>query len=190
MLRHALKEWAVICRALADGRQGILLRKGGIAENGGEFQVEHTRFWLFPTYVHQQRDGVEPEALPLLEQAVATRPPEGTLRLEHFAEVGGIYQLHDVVSVLKLSPLHIWSDETARARFHYKAPGLYVLAVRVYRLPQPVDVPDLPAYAGCKSWVELDRDLPTDGAAPVLDDEAFRAVLRSLDDRLDPTALA
>jgi len=49
MLRHALKEWAVTCRALAEGRQAILLRKGGIGEAGGAFQVEHTRFWLLPT---------------------------------------------------------------------------------------------------------------------------------------------
>src|SRR5205809_4400346 len=95
-LRHALKEWAVICRALAEGRQAILLRKGGIAEAGGEFQVEHTRFWLYPTYVHQQREGVQPEALPLLERAEARRPPPGVLRLEHFAEVGGLYHVHDV----------------------------------------------------------------------------------------------
>jgi hypothetical protein len=190
MLRHALKEWAVICRALAEGRQAVLLRKGGIAEDAGEFRIEHNRFWLFPTFVHQQRDGVKPEALPLFEQAVAAKPPAGTLRLEHFAEVAGIYQLHDVVSVLALSPMHLWSDETARARFHYKSPGLYVLAVRVGRLPRPVEVPDLPAYAGCKSWVELDRHLPTDGATPVLDDEAFRAVMRGLDDRLNPTAFA
>ena len=32
------------------------------------------RFWLFPTYVHQQRDGDHPEALPLLEQVEAERP--------------------------------------------------------------------------------------------------------------------
>ena len=28
-------------------------------------------------------------------------------------------------------------------------------------------------YAGCKSWVDLDIDVPTAGAAPVLADEAF-----------------
>ena len=31
MLRHAFKEWAVICKALAEGRQALILRKGGIA---------------------------------------------------------------------------------------------------------------------------------------------------------------
>ena len=188
MLRHALKEWAVICRALAEGRQAILLRKGGVAEAGGEFQVEHTRFWLFPTYVHQQREGIKPEALPFLEQAEAERPPEGVLRLCHFAEVAGVYHVHDVASVLKLSDLHLWSEATAHSRFAYRRPGLYVLPVRVYRAAQAVEVPDAPEYAGCKSWVELQRELPTDGAAPVLGAEAFRGLLRTLDERLDPTA--
>ena len=85
-LRHAFKEWAVICQALAEGRQSVVLRKGGIAEKTDEFQVEHTRFWLYPTYVHQQRDGVTADALPLLEQAEAERPPQGVVRLTHFAE--------------------------------------------------------------------------------------------------------
>lgn len=188
MLRHALKEWAVICRALAEGRQAILLRKGGIAEAGGTFEVEHTRFWLYPTYAHQHRDRVKEEALPLLEQAEAERPPQGVVRLSHFAEVAGVYQVHDIVSVLKLSGLHLWSDETAHARFSYRQPGLYVLPVRVSRAAQPIEVADSPRYAGCKSWLELDEELPTEGAIPILDDQAFRQVLLTLDRLLEPTA--
>lgn len=37
----ALKEWAVICRELAEGRQIIVLRKGGIREPRTGFSVEH-----------------------------------------------------------------------------------------------------------------------------------------------------
>ena len=52
-LQVALKEWAVVCRALESGRQIILLRKGGIYEAAGEFEVENREFLLFPSYVHQ-----------------------------------------------------------------------------------------------------------------------------------------
>ena len=38
--RSALKEWAVVARALGSGRQTLLLRKGGIHERRGEFEVE------------------------------------------------------------------------------------------------------------------------------------------------------
>ena len=189
-LRHALKEWAVICRALAEGRQAIILRKGGIAESGGEFQVEHNRFWLYPTYVHQQKDGITPEAVPLLEQAEAVRPPSGVVRLSHFAEVAGIYHVHDIVGAWRLEGLHGWSQETVRARFDYRRPGLHVLPVRVYRVPSVFELPETPAYAGCRSWVELERELPTEGATPVLTELEFDDVLRTLDRLLEPTAWA
>lgn len=180
-LQQALKEWPVICRALAEGRQTLLLRKGGIAERGGAFEVEHRRFWLFPTYVHQQKDGIVPEAAPLLEQAERERPPQGIVRLTHFAEATEIYYVEDRAAAEKLSGLHIWSPETVQGRFAYRRPGLYVLLVRVYQSPQRFELSDAPEYAGCRSWVELDRALPLDGATPVLDEEAFQAMRRSLD---------
>jgi hypothetical protein len=188
MLKHAFKEWAVICRALAEGRQALILRKGGVAEKGGGFEVAQTRFWLFPTYVHEKAEALKPEALPLLQAVEADRPPAGTVRLSHFAEVGGVYHVHDIVGALKIEPLHLWSRETVTARFEYRQPGLFVLPVRVYRVPEVLELPETAYYAGCKSWVELERELPTAGATPVLDDDAFRDVMRMLDLLLQPTA--
>src|SRR5881397_4020800 len=127
MLNHALKEWAVICQALAEGRQALILRKGGIAEPSGEFQVEHTRFWLFPTYVHQQREGLQERALPLLQAVEKERPPQGVVRLSHFAEVSGVYRLRDLPPALLLAHLHLWSNETVAKRFAYRAPALLVM---------------------------------------------------------------
>jgi hypothetical protein len=190
MLKYAFKEWAVICKALAEGKQALILRKGGIAEAAGEFQVEHTRFWLFPTYVHQQKEGIRPEAAPLLEQAEADRPPPGTVRLTHFAEVTGIYHVHDLIPTLLLAHLHLWSEDTVKKRFEYRAPGLYVLPVRVYRAAEAHVLPDTAHYQGCRSWVELDRELPITGANPVLPESAIRDLHHDLDLLLNPTALA
>jgi len=188
MLKAAFKEWAVICKALAEGKQALILRKGGIAEPDDTFALQASRFWLYPTYVHQQRAGVKPEALPLLEAAEAEKPPAGVIHLTHFVEVPGVYQVRQLFAALGLHHLHLWSEETVRKRFEYRYPGIFVLPARVYRNAQAIDMPEQPEYAGCKSWVEFDRDLPTDGAVPVLDDEAFRDVLRSLDALLKPTA--
>ncbi len=190
MLKHAFKEWAVICQALAEGRQALILRKGGIAEATGEFQLEHMRFWLFPTYVHQQRSGIKPEALPVLERVETERPPAGRIRLSHFAEVAGVYRLHDMVGALRIRNLHLWSDETVQARFSYRSPGLYVLLMRVYRARQVTELPDTASYAGCRSWVELERELPTEAAVPLLNDAEFDDRRRQLDQLLNPTALA
>jgi hypothetical protein len=189
-LKHALKEWAVICQALAEGKQALLLRKGGIDEATGAFTLEHTRFWLMPTYTHQQRSGITDAALPLLEYVEAQRRPAGTLRLTHWAEVTGLYQVREEIPALLLSHLHFWSEDAVRKRYAYRAPGLNVLSVRVYRAPAPHEVPDRPAYQGCHSWVELEESLPVEGSTPVLSDADYHDVLHNLDLLLNPTALA
>jgi hypothetical protein len=190
MLKQAFKEWAAVCLALAEGRQSLLLRKGGIAETSVDFRPEHNRFWLYPTYTHQQAKALLPDAAPLLAQSESERPRSGVVRLSHFAEVSGVYHVHDLVPVLMLGHMHIWSEETVRARFAYRRPGIYVLAVRVYRAPQVHEVAETETYAGCRTWVELEQALPTRGALPVMEDEAFHDLLRSLDTILNPTAFA
>jgi hypothetical protein len=189
-LSVAFKEWAVIAQALAAGRQALILRKGGIAEERGGFRVEHARFWLYPTYVHQQEAGVVAEALPLLEEARRERPAEGIVRLGHYALVPCVYHVDDLDKLLRLEGLHLWSRQTVEARFHYRSPGLFVLPVRIYRAAQVHDLPETAGYTGCKSWVALDRELSTEGATPVLTEEAFDAVVNTLDRLLEPTALA
>jgi hypothetical protein len=186
MLQHAFKEWAVICKALAQGKQALILRKGGIDES---FAVEHTRFWLFPTYTHQQRDGIQPEALPLLEEALAEKPPAGVVRLSHFAEVSGAYHVHALTPALLLAHLHLWSEETVRKRFEYRDPGIYVLPVRVSRAKEVHELPDTAHYQGCKSWVELDRALSAEGGVPILSEKEMEDLHRQLDLLLNPTTL-
>ncbi len=189
-LSHAFKEWAVICRALALGKQSIILRKGGIAEDAGEFTIEHKHFWLFPTYTHQQQGGIREEALPLCQEAEADKPAPGMVRLSHWAEVTGIYHIHDVTPALLLAHLHFWTEETVRKRFAYRAPGLYVLIARVHQAPQANTITDTPQYQGCKSWVELDAPLTTEGSTPVLSDKEYDDVKWNLEMLLNPTALA
>ncbi len=190
MLRHALKEWAVICRALAEGKQSLLLRKGGIDEATGAFALEHTRFWLLPTYTHQQREGIVAEALPMLHEAEAEKPAAGVLRLTHWAEVTGVYQVRDVVPALMLAHLHLQSEDSVRKRFAYRVPGLNVLSVRVYRAAAGHEVADRHEYQGCHSWVELGEELSTEASTPVLDDAEYRDLVVSLDLLLNPTAFA
>jgi hypothetical protein len=189
-LKYGFKEWAAICEALAQGKQALILRKGGIAEPSGAFEIEHTRFWLFPTYLHQDKNGLQEEAWPLLERAEAQRPKAGIVPLSHFAEVTGIYRILDLPLALVLQHLHLWSKETVARRFAYRVPGLLVLVVRVWRVPQVIELPDTEYYQGCRSWVELERELPTEGARPVLSEEDLQDVHRQLDVLLNPTALA
>jgi hypothetical protein len=180
MLGVAFKEWAAVCRALADGRQAVILRKGGIAEEGGAFRPEHARFWLYPTYFHAQQAGVKPESADLLAAAERDRPPEGTLRLTHWVEVPDVALVRDLQTALALDPFHVWTADTVRQRFQYRSPGLYVLPVRVYRALTPVEVPESPGYAGCKTWVTLDAAVREYPAAPVTPDKEWGHTFRRL----------
>ena len=181
MLRIAFKEWAAVCSALAVGQQTIILRKGGIAEQGGTFRPEHDRFWLYPTHFHeQQQRGLKADALPLLEAASNDRSPEGTIRFSAFCDVAEVWFVDRLNDVLALDALHVWSGETVCERFRYRTPGLYVLAVRVRLLVAPNEVPDRPEYAGCKTWVELDREVSTDGAFDALTQIEFDAQVEKI----------
>ena len=85
-LRIAFKEWAVVVEALGHGEQILLLRKGGIRENCGEFHVDHRRFWLFPTVFHEAEESVIPSKRPALRE-IATRTLPGFANIQYLAEV-------------------------------------------------------------------------------------------------------
>jgi hypothetical protein len=188
-LSIALKEWAAICLALIEGQQSLIVRKGGIAEASGDFQIEATRFLLYPTFVHQQAMGLCPEAKPLLDTAQKSQPRAGTVRLEAWAEVTGVYQVRDLVPALLIAHLHKYSDDTIEKRFHYRAPGLNVVALRVHRLATSVEIAEETDYFGCKSWVPLKNEVSLANSAPVLTDRQYRDVVEQLDTLLRPTAI-
>ena len=183
MPRFAFKEWAVICRALADGRQTVILRKGGIAEEGGVFRPDHARFWLFPTYLHQKADGLKPDAAATLPELDRDRPPADVVRLTHYVEVPAAFRAERLEDVLGLDPYHVWSESTVRQRFAYREPGLYVLPARVFAVATPRTVPNRPEYDGCKTWVDFGEELPA-GGTPVVSDDVFAEVLDAVGRRL------
>jgi hypothetical protein len=177
-VRIAFKEWAVIVDALGRGDQIILLRKGGMSEGRGGFQVEQAQFLLFPTLFHQQRKSVLAVAQSRFDQIAPYLPPANRLRLEFFATVASWRSLDSLAAVERLRGQHIWRDEVIAQRFDWgKTKNIFAIAGRVHRLPAAVELPMLASYGGCKSWVELEREIATDGAMPVLSDQQFAARL-------------
>jgi hypothetical protein len=178
-MRIAFKEWAVVVDALGRGAQIVILRKGGIAEGRGGFRPEHERFWLFPTLFHQQRESVLPAAQLRYDGLAPGFPPADRLRLEFFCEVAEARQLQSLADAERLRGQHIWRDTVVAQRFDWgRDKSLYAMAVRVHRLPQPVEMPMLAGYGGCKSWVELEAVPEVSAAKPVLDETAFGAMLQ------------
>lgn len=184
-MRTAFKEWAIVVDALGRGDQILILRKGGIAEGPAGFRVEHPRFLLFPTLFHQQRESVLPAAQTRYDEITPHLLPPDVLRLEFCAEVVAWRKLDSLAAVGCLRGQHIWRDDVLAQRFDWgKEQNLFALAVRVARLPQRIELPMLPGYGGCKSWIELAEDIATDAAAPVLAETDFQAKLKRFESAL------
>ena len=156
-VRTAFKEWAVICRALASGRQDVILRKGGIVEPGGAFRPEYARFLLLPTFLHQSAESLVPEARDLLVGIDDDRPPEGTVVFRHGAFVRAAHRITDRRALDAYRDRHVWAESVVDERFHRWQDELHVLEVAVTPLPSPVVLPWQESYGGCRSWVELDE---------------------------------
>ena len=186
-MRTAFKEWAIVVDALGRGEQILILRKGGIAEGRGGFQIEHPKFLLFPTLFHQQRESVLPAAQQRYDEIAPRLPAPEIIRLEYFAEVAAWRNLDSLSSAESLRGQHVWRDEVIAARFDWgHAQNIFAIAVRVHRLPLPIELPASPAYGGCKSWVEFEKDIPTTSAVPVLDQQAFDRKLQQFFTALNP----
>ena len=176
----ALKEWAVTVHSLAQGKQILLLRKGGIHEEGKDFRVIHPEFLLYPTYEHQREDLLKPEHQSTLSQLLSESPRSETITFTHWAKAEEVLEISDQEKVDDLEPHYIWTAAYAQSRLHWKPMlPLSVLLLRVYKLEQPVTVPYLPDYGGCTSWVEVLSDVTLGDMEPVLDDAEYR---RRVDD--------
>jgi hypothetical protein len=187
-MRIAFKEWAIIVDALGRGEQILVLRKGGLREGRGGFQVEHDAFLLFPTLYHQQRESVLPAAQRRFDEIAPGLPPPEVLRLEYFARVVAWRDLDSLAAAQRLRGQHCWRDEVIAQRFDWgRTQNIFALALRVFRLPQRLELPMREHYGGCKSWIELEREIETAGATPVLDDAAFSRKLAAFQNAL-PTA--
>lgn len=181
-LQIALKEWAVVCGALEAGRQIILLRKGGIHDAGGEFELEHNEFLLFPTYLHQSAAMLKPTER---EQVTARSSEPEQVTISSAATVSQILKLRDRAQMDALDEHHIWSPALIDMRFNYRPENpLYLLLLRVYRLHSPATIANTPAYAGCKSWVPLERSIELGHPLPVLDDVKFESKKKAILEKL------
>ncbi len=108
----ALKEWAVAVDAIARGDMLVTLRKGGIREK--EFLVEGERFWLLPTYEHQNAAQTKPLWHRDLGASAAARPAGGQLALRCLCVVHAAHPLEDAASVAALEPFHLWTPGLRR----------------------------------------------------------------------------
>jgi hypothetical protein len=178
----ALKEWAIVCKAIEDGKQVLLFRKGGIMEYRNGFELKHKVFFLFPTFEHQSIDSIQSEyreELEVLKQQQQQQQKDNTQSLNQkennisneknskvtqdiinislFVEITHFIEINDISKLEKLEKYHIWNLDYVKMRFNYnpKKP-LYLLMLRAYKLNEPIEIQNSPEWSGCKSWIQFD----------------------------------
>lgn len=194
----ALKEWATVLEAMARGEQLVLIRKGGLIEPAGGFELLASTFVFYPTFEHQAVpyvrephrryfDEAQQRRLPAPRSAGQAGAPQQSVMLDLVGVAVSSVQSHDPAVVERLRPYHIYDDAFLAQRLKWQPQQPLVIAiVRVFRLPAPQVLTVTPAYAGCKSWVELEAPLALAGAAPVLDDATFEQRAQQLQRCLAP----
>jgi len=151
----SLKEWSTVIDALGHGEQVVLIRKGGIADP--KFGVEAERFYLYPTYFHQQQS--EPDSV----------------TITHWCEVVKTWR---VQAIEPLVPLVVLPRETLEARYRFRPDqALHVIGVRTFALANPRTISVKPDYLGCKSWVSIDDEIDVGGSRAALPEAELQAKL-------------
>lgn len=183
----ALKEWAISAESLAQGRQILLLRKGGLHDEDGVFHLEHDSFYLMPTWFHQERSLVKPGHQDLWHKTPRQSDEGPKLAyLRHFARAEAVWQLHETAESALKHACHIYSPSYLDLRFSYQSnKPLLCAALRLWTLESPLRYELRPEDLGCKSWVEWSEPLKTK-ATPALSDELFALKLQELSDVLAP----
>lgn len=165
-MKCAFKEWAVVCDAMGDGLQSVIVRKGGIAEGNDGFSFREKEFFLFPTWFHEQ---VERTTLPV-DTPVPPEPNEDLeIRFAATVEWSGVVEEWERVRAL--SCLHVLQESVVSDRFQYEEkPGIHIAFVRIYRLDPPPRLKNEKRYGGCRSWVEV-PDIEGFAMVSVISDE-------------------
>ncbi len=194
MATTALKEWAVAIEALRDGRQILLVRKGGIREETRHFRIQAEQFLLFPTYEHQAPELLqEPFRGDLARVLAAPRDPS-RVKIDTWAELTDQFEVTEPWQVEAVSRHYCWSLQYAEERLRWKPRHpLLILAIRAYRLAEPREFELRPEYGGCKSWLTLAEDVPTAGRTPALADAEYAArvaAVRAALEQREPTGAA
>jgi hypothetical protein len=157
----ALKEWSVICKALEEGRQSILLRKGGILEYKNGFEISQKIFLLYPTLEHQSKEYLQPNYLQkfelLLKENNSDIVQDKSNIIRILGKIEAMQDFQDETILSKLEKYHIWNEKYVNMRMRYnpKKP-MNALLLRVYKLPQPISINVNPEWAGCKSWINIE----------------------------------
>ncbi len=172
----ALKEWATVVKALENGEQTIILRKGGILETASGFKIEAKKFLLFPTYEHQEAINLKPQFHNYLNEVKQNKPENQHNNITSYAEIVDEVDITSDEKIKALSSFHIWSDSYIDARKNWMPEKpIKVVFLKVFKVPK-FQIPIKSEYHGCKSWININEDIQ--GGKSVLSNDELEEKLQ------------
>eukprot|EP00892_Ulva_mutabilis_P007818 jgi/Ulvmu1/5408/UM022_0203.1 len=155
----ALKEWSINISAILDGKQQVLLRRGGIRE--GAFKCsDQNQFVLFPTGYHTDPELCKPGTATPYHQGLEWDPKHADS-----IPICGVAKAEDQFTTMNadvfymLEDLHIWTDSFYAKRLERRtSQPITVILLRAWRFKEPVILPQADSHWGCFSWLTLEAD--------------------------------
>ena len=93
----------------------------------------HPNFLLFPTYEHQKTDLIKPKFHLELEKAFNQNVDSNVVTMSEWCKVTDLFELRDSEALQNLSGFHLWTDDYAQKRLHWRPKNpLTVAFLRVY----------------------------------------------------------
>jgi len=180
---HALKEWAVVVRAVEEGKQFILFRKGGILDDG--FSVESNQFLLYPTFEHQSREYVKDEYKDEFDRLVRDSDRD-TVTVRSLARVYAYYESSSIERLLRLSRFHILNDAFISYRMQWnRERPVSIMLIQPYMLDEPLIVQDKHKYYGCRSWIRLEMNASIGNYSPIASDSLLESIRKEVESILE-----
>jgi hypothetical protein len=168
----AFKEWALVCASMLRGETSLIFRKGGIAEGREGFRFRYERFFVFPTFFHEQVDHLRID-VPMVE------PEPNTVTFSAYIHVEFTRWIEDLNLLQPLLDLHILKPEVLEERFAYDGhKGLHLAMIRVLGVTPVWSLPFQKSFGGCRSWVELPEAPPGLRFTPAISDAEHAARLQ------------
>ncbi|MGG6237186.1 DUF1802 family protein [Nodosilinea sp. AN01ver1] len=173
MASWVLKEWQVAIAALLQGDTILLLRKGGIREAKGQFSLAAREVLLLATLEHQKLALLKDEFRSLANSEQPDQPDQ--VRFEGWATITHAFLLQAETEVAPLLPYLVWNEQFVAERLSWQPDRpLYALLLRAYRFESPLLLPRHKGYSGCRSWVDIGREIEVDDQAPALSEADYQ----------------
>ena len=179
-LNHALKEWEVTVNALEKGKTILLLRKGGIKESQGDFQLQYNPVLLYPTYEHQKPHLLKSDYASLVKTVSSAWHPQ-TISISSWAKITDVFQVKSSSVIKQLFSYHIWTEKFVEERLKWKQnQPLFILLLRVYLFYKPVVIPYESTYRGCRSWIQLNTHISLEASNLVMIDNDYYQITETI----------